>query len=111
MINCQLGSPPSALPEDSVDHVDGNPIDLGDLGDRQPVIHPGSDARVLRPRDLTRGPGLGLTGAAISFSRTGAGDKIGSTRGFRAGRSADGTPSETDGSAGCRFGVKSASAA
>jgi len=28
-----------------------------DLGDRQPVIHPGSDARMVRPRDLTRGPG------------------------------------------------------
>ena len=55
--------------------------------------------------------GSGLTGAAISLLRTAAGDSIGSTRGFRAGCSADGTPSETDGSAGCRFGVKSASAA
>jgi hypothetical protein len=48
----------SALPEDALDNADGNPIDLGDLGDRQPVLHPGSDARVVRPRDLARGPGL-----------------------------------------------------
>jgi hypothetical protein len=43
--------------------------------------------------------------------RTGAGDRIGSTRGFRAGRSAESTASEADGSTGCRFSVKSASAA
>ena len=36
--------------------------------------------------------------------------EIGSTRGFRADRSAEGTESETDGSTGCRFGLKSASA-
>ena len=60
-----VGQPPgclqtessSALPEDALDNADGNPIDLGDLGDRQPVLHPGSDARVVRPRDLARGPG------------------------------------------------------
>jgi len=55
--------------------------------------------------------GSGLTGAATSWLRTGAGDKIASTRGFLAGCSTDGTGSETDGSSGCRFGVKSASAA
>jgi hypothetical protein len=48
------------LADDALDHADGNPVDLGDLGDRQPVIHPGSDARVVRPRDLARGPGLGV---------------------------------------------------
>jgi hypothetical protein len=53
--------------------------------------------------------GSGLTGAATSSLRTGAGDRIASTRGFRAGCSADGTGSEIDGSAG--FFVKSASAA
>jgi hypothetical protein len=59
MINCRLGSPgpplqtepSSRFPQDSLDHADGDPIDLGDLGDRQPVIHPGSDARVVRPLD------------------------------------------------------------
>jgi hypothetical protein len=55
--------------------------------------------------------GSGLTGAATSSFRTGAGDKVARTRGFRAGRSAEGTGSETDGSTGCRFGVKSAAAA
>ena len=68
MINCRLGSPQAAfrpnprqrLPEDALDHADGDPVDLGDLGDRQPVLHPGSDARMFRPRDLTRGPGLGV---------------------------------------------------
>src|ERR1700722_5919701 len=54
--------------------------------------------------------GSGLTGAAISLLRTGAGDSIGSTRGFRLDRSAEGAGSETDGSTGCRFGAKSASA-
>ena len=33
--------------------------------------------------------GSGLIGAAISSSRTGGGDRIESTRGFRAGRSAE----------------------
>jgi hypothetical protein len=55
--------------------------------------------------------GSGLTGAATSSLRTGAGDRIARTRGFRAGCSAEGAGSETDDSAGCRFGVKSASAA
>jgi hypothetical protein len=64
--------------------------------------------RVVRSRDLARGPGL-VTGAAASSLRTGAGDRIASTRGFRAGRSAEGAGSETDGSTG--FGVESASAA
>jgi hypothetical protein len=50
----------SGSPENALDHVDGDPVDLGDLGDRHPVIHPGSDAGVVRPRDLTRGPGLGV---------------------------------------------------
>ena len=45
----------------------------------------------------------------LRLLRTGAGDETGSTRGFRAGRSADGAGSETDGSTG--VGVKSASAA
>jgi hypothetical protein len=53
--------------------------------------------------------GSGSTGAAASSSRTGAGDRIESTRGFRAGCLAEGAGSETDGLAG--FGVKSASAA
>jgi hypothetical protein len=44
--------------------------------------------------------GSGLTGAATSSSWTGAGDSVDSTRGFRAGRSAEGAGSETDGSAG-----------
>jgi hypothetical protein len=55
--------------------------------------------------------GSGLAGAATSSLRTGAGDRIESTRGFRAGRSADGAGAETDGSTGRGFGVKSASAA
>jgi hypothetical protein len=55
--------------------------------------------------------GSGLVGAATSSLRTGVGDRIASTRGFRAGRSAEGAGSETDGSADCGFGVKSASAA
>jgi hypothetical protein len=55
--------------------------------------------------------GSGSTGAATSSLRTGAGDRIESTRGFRAGCSAEGAGSEGDGSTGCRFGVKSASAA
>jgi hypothetical protein len=38
--------------------------------------------------------GSGSTGAAASSLRTGGGDKIGSTRGFRAGGSADGAGSE-----------------
>jgi class 3 adenylate cyclase len=57
--------------EDALDHADGDPIDLGDLGDRHSVIHPGSDARMVRPRDLTRGPGLGID----LSSRTNAGSK------------------------------------
>jgi hypothetical protein len=48
--------------------------------------------------------------AAALTGRHSAGDEIGSTRGFRADRSAEGTESETDGSTGCRFGLKSASA-
>jgi hypothetical protein len=55
--------------------------------------------------------GSGWIGASSSSLRTGVGDEIVSTRGFRAGRSAEGAGSETDGSTGCRFGVKSASAA
>jgi hypothetical protein len=68
MINCRLGQPAphsrridrSGFPQDALDHADGDPVDLGDLGDRQPVIHPGSDAGMVRPRDLTSGPGLGV---------------------------------------------------
>ena len=48
--------------------------------------------------------------AAALTGRHSAGDEIGSTRGFRADRAAEGTESETDGSTGCRFGLKSASA-
>ena len=70
---------------------------------------PRFDAGVVRPRDLVRG--AGSTGGATSSLRTGAGDRIASTGGFRAGCSADGAGSETDGSLGCGFGVKSASAA
>ena len=55
--------------------------------------------------------GSGLTGAATSELRTRAGDELASTRGFRADRSPEGAPSEIDGSTGCCFGVKSASAA
>jgi hypothetical protein len=54
--------------------------------------------------------GWGLTGAATSSLRIGAGDEIGRTRGIRAGRSADGAGSEADGSTARGFGVKSASA-
>jgi len=50
----------SGFPEDALDHVDGNPVDFGDLGNGHSVIHSGSDARMLRPRDLARGPGLGV---------------------------------------------------
>jgi hypothetical protein len=53
--------------------------------------------------------GSGLTGAATSSLRTGAGDGIASTRGFRAGCSSEGVESEADGTAGSGFGVKSAS--
>ena len=66
VINWRLLRPPladessSGLPEDALDHADGNPIDLGDLGYRHSVFHPGSDARVVRLRDITRGPGLGV---------------------------------------------------
>jgi hypothetical protein len=63
---------------------------------------------MVRPRDLARGLGLGVD-RCRNFLRTGAGDKIVSTRGFRGDRSAEGTEPETDGSAG--FCVKSASAA
>jgi hypothetical protein len=52
-----------------------------------------------------------IPGGATSLLGTGAGDRIASTRGLRAGRSAEGTGSEADGSAGCGFGVNSASAA
>jgi hypothetical protein len=63
-------------------------------------------------RGISRvGRGSGLPGAATSLFRTGAGDKIGSTRGFRADCSAEGADSETDGATRRRFGVKSASAA
>jgi hypothetical protein len=55
--------------------------------------------------------GSGLTGAATSSLRTGDGDRIASTRGFRAGCSAEGTGSEANGSTARGFGVKSASAA
>jgi hypothetical protein len=41
--------------------------------------------------------GSGSTGAAASSLRTGAGDSIESTRGFRAGCSAEGAGSETGG--------------
>ena len=50
----------SDLPEDALDHADGNPVDLGDLGNGHSVLHPGSDAGMVRPRDLMRGPGLGV---------------------------------------------------
>lgn len=63
-------------------------------------------------RGISRvGWGSGLTGAATSLFRTGAGDKIGSTRGFRADCSAEGADSGTGGATRRRFGVKSASAA
>jgi hypothetical protein len=41
--------------------------------------------------------GSGLTGAATFSLRTGAGDRIASTRGFSSGRSAEGAGSEGDG--------------
>jgi hypothetical protein len=47
--------------------------------------------------------GSGSTGAASSSLRTGAGDKIARTRGFRAGCSAEGAGSEGDGPTGCRL--------
>ena len=42
----------SALSENALDRADGNPIDLGDLGNRHPVFHPGPDAGKFRPRNL-----------------------------------------------------------
>jgi hypothetical protein len=54
------GGEEARLPEDALDHADGNPVDLGDLGNGHSVLHPGSDAGMVRPRDLTRGPGLGV---------------------------------------------------
>jgi hypothetical protein len=68
IINCRLGIsraafrpiPRQVSPEDALDRADGDPVDPGGLGDRQPVLHPGSDARVFGPRDLTRGRGLGV---------------------------------------------------
>jgi hypothetical protein len=55
--------------------------------------------------------GSALIGALTSASRTDGAGKVPSTRGLRAGCPADGRGSESDGSATCRFGVKSASAA
>jgi hypothetical protein len=64
MINCRLPHSKridwSAFSENALDHADGNPVDLGDLGDRHSVLHPGSDASMVRPRDITRRPGLGV---------------------------------------------------
>jgi hypothetical protein len=75
-----------------------------------PYSTKGSDARVFGPRDAWRVVrGSGSTGGAASSWRTGGGDRIGSTRGLRAGWSAEGAESEADGSTG--FGAKSASAA
>ena len=36
----------SALAENALDHADGNPIDLGDLGESSFRLRPGSDARM-----------------------------------------------------------------
>jgi len=42
----------SGLPENAFDLFDGNPVDLRHLENRHSVLHPGSDARELRGRDL-----------------------------------------------------------
>jgi hypothetical protein len=60
----------SGFPQDALDHTDGDPVDLGDLGNGHSVLHPGSDAGMVRPRDLARGPGLGL-GRCRDFLVTG----------------------------------------
>lgn len=43
---------PSAFPENALDRADANPVDLGNLGNRHSVLHPGSDASKLGDRDL-----------------------------------------------------------
>ena len=79
----------SGFPEDALDHSDGDRVDLGGLGDRQRVIHPGSDARMFGPRDLARGPGLGvdrcrdfLVAARCRLYRPEAGSAFGFASGF-----------------------------
>ena len=48
------GATASGFPENALDIVDGNPVDLGDLGCRHAVLYPATDARELRPRNLAR---------------------------------------------------------
>ena len=67
------------------------------------VPQPKVDYAMVRPRDLTRGPWVGLTAAPTSSLRTGGGDRIARTRGFRADPSADGAGSEVDGFDGLPF--------
>jgi len=102
------------LPENALDHADGNPIDLGDL---ETVIPYFTKVRMCANFD-TGISGLtcssGFTGVATpSTSSRGAGGRreVASTRGFRADCSAEGSGFETDGPVTCRFGAKSASAA
>jgi hypothetical protein len=56
---------------------------------------------MVRPRDLARGPGLGVDGCRNFLVADRCRDRIASTRGFRAGRAAEAAGSETDGSTGC----------
>jgi hypothetical protein len=44
----------SAAPENALDVAGGNPIDLGDLGNRHAVFRQSADAGKLRARNLTR---------------------------------------------------------
>jgi hypothetical protein len=58
-VHGQEAEAPSKLPENALDLVDGNPIDLGDLGNRHTVRRHGADARKLRSGDIERRLRLG----------------------------------------------------
>jgi hypothetical protein len=45
---------PLGFAENALDLVDGDPVDLGNLGSRHSVLHPGADTIKLRPRDFRR---------------------------------------------------------
>lgn len=49
----------SSLTQNPGDLAGGNPVDLGNLGNRHAVLHQGADTHELRSRDLTRRLGLG----------------------------------------------------
>jgi hypothetical protein len=44
-VHGQEAEAPSRLPENALDLVDGNPIDLGDLGNGHAVFYQAADAR------------------------------------------------------------------